>query len=274
VWLPLTDLVPGSRLTLPEASPVRVAPGLRRYALRVFFASIPCLPLRFAVPPRWRSSKPSLTPAGASQQGPGGPAGHGRCGPDGPIQPASPATSSPAPPATTPVSPSAPQSPSGPRSPSPPDTAFPAAPRQAASPGPASSVTPARPRGLTKRLAERNECLARPAEHARNVDLAPQRYPRTGSHGPRRDPALRGPGNWPGNRHAEPSPRRAGPTRPPGCAPGTGSPAPPRTNLVPSTSATSDPPAPGGAAGQPLPSGPGGTMADAAAGGRSPSVPP
>src|SRR5579859_2675346 len=36
-------------------------------------------------PPRWRSSRPSLRPAGTGRQGPDGPVGHGRCGPIGPI---------------------------------------------------------------------------------------------------------------------------------------------------------------------------------------------
>ena len=75
----------GSRLTLSEARTVGAAPHLRRCALSAFFALIPCLPLWFAVPPRWRSSRPSLRPAGTRQQGPDGPIGHGGCGPIGPI---------------------------------------------------------------------------------------------------------------------------------------------------------------------------------------------
>jgi hypothetical protein len=38
------------------------------------------------VPPRWRSSRPSVSLAGAWRQGPDGPIEHGRCGPTGPIQ--------------------------------------------------------------------------------------------------------------------------------------------------------------------------------------------
>jgi hypothetical protein len=79
--LPVTDLVEGSPLTLPEAPAVGAASHLRRCATSVFVVSIARLPLWFAAPPGWRSSRPTCTGLelnGRGRTAPSSPAGVGR----------------------------------------------------------------------------------------------------------------------------------------------------------------------------------------------------